>query len=62
MDKGAWQSPVHEVAELDMTEHSISIAFLLEYLSRAQVGESWCQMSSEAEKQVKDKCCILVFV
>ena len=27
MDRGAGRSPVHEVAELDMTEHSISIAF-----------------------------------
>ena len=45
MYRGAWQFPVHEVAELDMTEHSVSIAFLLEHLSRAQVGESWCQMS-----------------
>ena len=45
MDRRAWQSPVHEVAELDMTEHGISIAFLLEHLSGAQVGEPWCQMS-----------------
>ena len=37
MDRGAWQTTVHEVAELDMTEHSPSTRCFCRYCVEAKV-------------------------